>query len=91
MSVTEAPGPQALTAGWRGSAVDLATARAALAGAVSLGKTPAQLDPAIGLRPATAPQGTVQPTEKTLAFAQTPLAATVQNPLGVPAWAQGMA
>ena len=91
MSVTEAPGPQALTAGWRGSAVDLATARAALAGAVSLGKTPAQLDPAIGLRPATAPQATVQPTEKTLAFAQTPLAATVQNPLGVPAWAQGMA
>ena len=93
MTATQSNGQAALAADWQGSASDLTAARAALAGALALGKTPAQLDPALYLRPSSTPltPAPAPTTVDTLAFTQTPLAATVQNPLGTPDWAHGMA
>jgi hypothetical protein len=95
MSGTQEHALASLTSGWRVAAnvaqAELTAARRAFAGAIALGKSLEQLDPVLAKRPAAAQPVTAAGAEKTLAFVQNPLSVTVQNPLGTPAWAQGMA
>jgi hypothetical protein len=95
MSATQTTSLQALTAGWQAAAnvpaADLETARTALAGSIALGKSAVHLDPTIAQRPAATATVTVTSgASPTLAFAQSGLGVTVQNPLATPAWANGM-
>jgi hypothetical protein len=95
MSGTQELALGSLTSRWRVAASvpqgELKAARCAIAGAISLGKSVEQLDPMLAKQPAAAQPITAAATEKTLAFVQNPLSVTVQNPLGTPAWARGMA
>jgi hypothetical protein len=96
MSGTQEVALGSLTSRWRVTANvspdDLTAARSALAGAIATGKTAEDLDPVSAKLPsATAQPVTAAAAAKTLAFVQTPLSVTVKNPLGTPAWAQGMA
>ena len=86
----------ALTSGWEAASTvpagDLERARAALAAGLARGKTPAELDLAIALKPArSGAAATATPAAaQAPGFAQSALATSLDNPLGVPAWANGM-
>ncbi len=86
----------ALTSGWEAASTvpagDLERARAALAAGLTRGKTPAELDLAIALKPArSGAAATATPAAaQAPGFAQSALATSLDNPLGVPAWANGM-
>jgi len=96
MSQSSSAGLATLTSRWKvGPSVpasDLDGARAVLASSLALGKAPSDLDPAVPLRPVVT--GTISapaaPVTPSLGFTQSPLAISVQNPLAVPAWANGV-
>ncbi len=86
----------ALTSGWEAASTvpagDLERARAALAAGLARGKAPAELDLAIALKPARSGEAATATPAAAQApgFAQSALAISHDNPLGVPAWANGM-
>jgi hypothetical protein len=86
-----------LMSGWRVApsvrASDLDNARAALAAALAAGKRIDEIDLAAASRPR-GPISVPTPAQSAsgvLAFTQSALGLTVQNPLSVPVWANGMA
>jgi hypothetical protein len=86
-----------LTSGWRpGSSAtpqDLVSARAALAASLASGRTVAEIDHGVTSRPIGEALPILPPSTAAhaIAYTQSALGITVENPLGVPAWATGMA
>jgi hypothetical protein len=83
----------ALTAGWEPAPGvpdgNLERARATLAAGLARGKTPSELDPAIALKPARTGEAAAPAPGQAPGFTLSALSLSADNPLGVPAWANG--